>query len=101
MEGGADALTDCDAAGIRGDRVLPPEAEEFNPRATGDAWTPQQTAEHAVSAVTFFRGLIAAAMEQEGEPPQRTPFRLADEAAAALTVTAAAAAIHDLGGVRA
>lgn len=75
-----------DAAGIWGEQLLPPEAaQEMNPRATGDAWTPQQTVEHAVGALGFFRGLVAAAMEQEAEPPERAPFPTAEEAAAALT----------------
>lgn len=87
-----------ESAGIWGDAVLPPEAEEVNARATGDAWTPQQTVEHAVSAVTFFRGLVATAMEQEAEPPQRTPFPSAEEAGVALTA-AVDAATATLGGV--
>jgi hypothetical protein len=86
VAGEAMAASIIDAAGIWGDQVLPPEAvAEINPRATGEAWTPQQTVEHAVSSVGFFRMLIASAMEQEAEPPQRTPFSTAGEAGTVLT----------------
>jgi hypothetical protein len=85
--GAAETMADAigDASGIWGEHVLSPEAEEVNPRATGDAWTPQQAVEHAVGSVAFFRGLIDEAMEQESEQPERAPFPSAAEAAAGLS----------------
>ena len=100
VAGEAMAASISDAADIWGDQVLPPEAAaEMNPRATGEAWTPQHTVEHAVSSVGFFRTLIATAMEQETEPPQRTPFPTAEEAGTALTavVEAATATLSGVG----
>ena len=44
-----------------------------------------------MSSVAFFRMLIATAMEQEAEPPQRTPFPTAVEAGTALAAVVGAA----------
>ncbi len=74
-----------EAAGIWDEQVLPPEAPEVSPGATGDAWTPRQTVEHAVGALGFYRGLVAAATKQQMETPERGPLPSAEEAAAALT----------------
>ncbi len=49
--------------------VLPPEADEVNPRASGDPWTPQEAANHAIGAVGFFSGMAAAGIGAEISPP--------------------------------
>ncbi len=64
--------------------VLPPEAPEVNPRASGDAWSPRQAAEHAIGAQRFFAGLIAEAVGREGPAPARLSLASADEALRAL-----------------
>ena len=50
-------------------RVLPPEADEVNPRASGDPWTPQEAANHAIGALGFFAGMAAAGAGTELDPP--------------------------------
>lgn len=51
---------------------LAPEADELNPSATGDAWTPQQAAGHVIGAIGFFTGFAAAGLNVEfaPSPPQ-------------------------------
>ena len=61
-----------------------PEAPEVTPRPTGDAWTPRQTVEHAVGALRFYRGLVAAATKQQVDAPEPGPLPSAEKAAAAL-----------------
>lgn len=50
------------AAAIWEDAVLPPEGEEVNPGASGDAWTPQHTARHAIGAAAFFTSFAATGL---------------------------------------
>jgi hypothetical protein len=50
------------AAAIWEDAVLPPEADEVNPSASGDAWTPQHAARHAIGGVAFFMGFAATGL---------------------------------------
>tara|TARA_B100000700_G_C14830123_1_gene754082 strand:- start:403 stop:915 length:513 start_codon:yes stop_codon:yes gene_type:complete len=41
------------------ENCLPPEADEINPRATGDSWSPQQASNHVCSALSYFSSLVA------------------------------------------
>ncbi len=41
---------------------LPPEADEVNPSASGQPWTPKQAATHALGALGFFTGFVAAGL---------------------------------------
>jgi hypothetical protein len=64
------------AAAIWEDAVLPPEGEEVNPGASGDAWTPQHTARHAIGAAAFFTSFAATGIGIEFEyvrPEIETP----------------------------
>lgn len=51
------------------DKVLPPEAEEVNPRASGEPWTPQEAANHAIGSLAFFSGMAAAGFDADLEAP--------------------------------
>jgi hypothetical protein len=51
------------------ERVLPPEAEEVNPRASGEPWTPREAADHAIGSLAFFAGMAAAGFEADLEAP--------------------------------
>lgn len=42
--------------------TLAPEADEVNPSATGEPWTPKQAAAHALGALSFFTGFAAAGL---------------------------------------
>ena len=44
------------------ENCLPPEADEINPRATGDSWSPQQASNHVFSALSFFSSLVAKSL---------------------------------------
>lgn len=87
VDAGCETLSGAIAAAgaIWEEAVLPPEGPEVNPNATGDAWTPRQTVEHAVAALGFHAALIGLALG--GEPPERgerPEFGGPDEAVAAL-----------------
>lgn len=51
------------------EKVLPPEAEEVNPRASGQPWTPQEAADHAIGSLAFFAGMAAAGFDADLEAP--------------------------------
>jgi hypothetical protein len=57
------------AEGYWDSAVLPPEADEVNPRASGDAWTPQGAADHAIGSMAFFAAMAAAGFDADLEAP--------------------------------
>ena len=67
-----------------GAAVLAPEAEEVNPRATGDAWTPRQAAEHAIGGNGMFVRMVAAGLERDAPALEPLSRESADDARAAL-----------------
>jgi len=48
--------------------VLTPEADEVNPLASGDPWTPQAAANHVIGALGFFAGMAASGIGAELDP---------------------------------
>ena len=59
---------------------LPPEADEINPRATGDSWSPKQASGHVCGALSHFSSLVAKSLELDFSPNPPS----ADDAQAAL-----------------
>ena len=64
--------------------VLAPEAPEVNPRATGDAWTPRQAAEHVIGGNAWFARMVATGLERDAPALEPLSLESADDARAAL-----------------
>jgi hypothetical protein len=72
--------------------VLPPEADEVNPRATGEPWTPQEAADHAIGALAFFAGMAAAGFDADIEAP--APVDVSSPASALASLDRSVATCH-------
>ena len=93
--GGAALITAALAAQPRWEEaLLPPEGEEVNPNATGEAWTPRQSLTHALFADVQLSGfpLEFVRRQREGEGTEKREIRAALQPPAE-TVEAAAEAL--------
>ena len=65
-------------------KVLTPEADEVNARASGDPWTPQAASNHLIGALGFFAGMAASGIAAELDPPPPPDVSSVESALASL-----------------
>ena len=65
-------------------KVLTPEADEVNPRASGDPWTPQAASNHVIGALGFFAGMAASGIGADLDSPPPPDVSSVESALASL-----------------